>query len=224
VPVINELEVRGIVVGVFQENCYIVASPKTKEAIAIDAGDDPERILDLAKDMGVRVKLIATSHAHHDHIWAVQGVREKTAARFLLHASDVPLLDQGAVMRAQMMGHAEEPAPQPDGFVADGDSISVAGLELKVIHTPGHSPGSVSYYVNGLLFSGDTLFRGSIGRTDTQGGSYEQIMHGIVTKLLALPDETIVLPGHQLETTIRQERFTNPFILRELENAKRQEG
>ena len=222
-PVINEVEIRGIVVGVFQENCYIVASPKTKEAIAIDAGDEPDRILDLAKDMGVQVKLIATSHAHHDHIWAVKDVKEKTGAQFLLHSFDVPLLDTGAKMRAQMLGSSEELPPQPDRFVSDGDIVSVAGLDLRVIHTPGHSPGSVSYYVNGLLFSGDTLFRGSIGRTDTQGGNYQQIMNGIINKLLELPDETIVLPGHQLETTIRQERFTNPFILHELESKKDRE-
>ena len=222
-PLINEMEIRGIVVGVFQENCYILASSKTKEAIAIDPGDEPERVLELANDMGVHIKLIASSHAHHDHVWAVHGVQEKTEAPFLLHASDVPLLEQGARMRAQMMGYEEEPPPKPDGLVAEGDTVGVAGLDLKVLHTPGHSPGSVSYYVNGLLFSGDTLFRGSIGRTDTAGGSYEQIMHGIINKLLALPDDTIVLPGHQLETTIRQERFTNPFILRELERAREEE-
>ncbi len=223
-PLINEMEIRGIVVGVFQENCYILASSKTKEAIAIDPGDEPERVLELAKDMGVHIKLIASSHAHHDHVWAVHGVQEKTGAPFLLHASDVPLLEQGAKMRAQMMGNEEEPPPKPDGLVAEGDTVGVAGLDLKVLHTPGHSPGSVSYYVNGLLFSGDTLFRGSIGRTDTAGGSYEQIMHGIINKLLALPEDTIVLPGHQLETTIRQERATNPFILRELERAREEEG
>ena len=97
-----------------------------------------------------------------------------------------------------------------------GDVVGVAGLDLQVIHTPGHTPGSVSYYVNGLLFSGDTLFRGSIGRTDFSGGDYDQEMESIVNRLLQLPDETIVLPGHMLETTIRQERATNPFILQEL--------
>ncbi len=219
-PEMSEAEVRGIVVGVFRENCYIVASPRTKEAIVIDPGDEPERVLEMARDMGVHVKLIANSHAHGDHILGVRGVQEQTAAPFLIHASEVPILDQGTGMMARMLGREEEPTPRPDGFVAEGDSVSVAGLDLRVIHTPGHTPGSVSYYVNGLLFSGDTLFRGSIGRTDLSDGSYEQIMHGILTKLMPLPDDTIVLPGHELETTIRQERSTNPFVLQEMRRLK----
>ena len=215
-PVINAIEVRGIVVGVFQENCYIVASPKTKEAIVIDPGDEPERVLELAKDMGVHIKLIANSHAHGDHILGVRGVQAKTSAPFLIHSSEVPVLEQGTAWISQMTGRPEEPPPKPDGLLSDGDTVSVAGLNLKAIFTPGHTPGSVSYYVNGLLFSGDTLFRGSIGRTDMPGSSYKQIMHAIINKLLVLPDETVVLPGHELETTIRQERSTNPFILDEL--------
>lgn len=219
-PAINEVEVRGIVVGVFQENCYIVASPKTKEAIVIDPGDEPDRVLELAKDMGVQIKLIANSHAHTDHILGVRGIQERTGAPFLLHSSEVPILKQGTRGLSQRLGRPEEAPPEPTGFVAEGDTVSVAGLDLKVIHTPGHTPGSVSYYVNGLLFSGDTLFRGSIGRTDFSGGSYQQIMRSIITKLLTLPDETIVLPGHELETTIRQERFINPFILEELRRTR----
>ena len=221
-PVINEVEVRGIVVGVFQENCYIVASSKTKEAIVIDPGDEPERVLELAKDMGVHIKLIANSHAHTDHILGVRGVQEQTSAQFLIHASEVPLLQQGTGGMMRRLGRPEEPPPEPGGFVAEGDTVSVAGLDLKVIHTPGHTPGSVSYYVNGLLFSGDTLFRGSIGRTDFPGGSHQQIMESIITKLLALPDDTIALPGHELETTIRQERFTNPFVLQALRQMQRE--
>ena len=197
-PVVNESEVRGIVVGVFQENCYIVASPKTKEAIVIDPGDEPDRVLELAKDMGVQIKMIANSHANGDHILGVRGIQAITSAPFLIHASEVPILEQVTSRFFEMLGRAEEPPPKPGGFLAEGDKVSVAGLDLRVIHTPGHTPGSVSYYVNGLLFSGDTLFRRSIGRTDMPGGSYEQIMHGIVTKLLALPDDTIVLPGHPI--------------------------
>ena len=214
-PLINELEVRGIVVGVFMENCYIIASPKTKEAIVIDPGDEPARVLELAQDMGVHIKLIANSHAHMDHVLGVRGIQEQTEAPFLLHPGEVPVLQQG-LQRMALDGRLGQLPPQPSGWVAEGDTVSVAGLDLKVIHTPGHTPGSVSYYVNGLLFSGDTLFRGSIGRTDSSAGSYERIMESIITKLLVLPEETIVLPGHELETTIRQERFTNPFVLQEL--------
>jgi glyoxylase-like metal-dependent hydrolase (beta-lactamase superfamily II) len=221
-PMINEVEVRGIVVGVFMENCYIVASPKTKEAIVIDPGDEPERVLELARDMGVHVKLIANSHAHMDHILGVRGVQEQTKAPFLLHGSEVPVLQQG-VRQLSLQGRLADLPPQPTGFVAEGDTVGVAGLDLKVIHTPGHTPGSISYYVNGLLFSGDTLFRGSIGRTDSTPDSFQRIMDSIVTKLLALPDDTIVLPGHELETTIRQERATNPFVLQALRDRDRRE-
>ncbi len=214
-PVINEMEIRGLVVGVFQENCYILASNRTKEAIIVDPGDDPDRIMEVVRDMGVTVKLIANSHGHADHILGVSGVQEGTGAKFLINQLDLGLLDQGSES-ARQMGRDGVTVPSPDGYVQDGDVVGVAGLDLQVIHTPGHTPGSVSYYVNGLLFSGDTLFRGSIGRTDFSGGDYDQEMESIVNRLLQLPDETIVLPGHMLETTIRQERATNPFILQEL--------
>ena len=220
--IINEVEVRGVVVGVFRENCYVIASTKTKEAIVIDPGDEPERILELATDMGVQIKLIANSHAHLDHILGVQGIQDQTSAPFLIHAAEVPLLQESMQGAAQWLGRPGEPTPTPSAFVADGGSISVDGLHLTVIHTPGHTPGSVSYFVNGLLFSGDTLFRGSIGRTDLPGGNHQQIMESILTKLLDLPDETIVLPGHELESSIRQERATNPFIgqaLRDRQNS-----
>ena len=222
--VINEVQLRGIVVGVFRENCYVVASPKTKEAIVIDPGDEPERVLELARDMGVHIKLIANSHAHIDHILGVRGIQEQTSAPFLIHASEVPVLQAGSQGMARWLGRADEPLPVPNAFMAEGDTVSVAGLDLKAIHTPGHTPGSVSYYVNGLLFSGDTLFRGSIGRTDFPGGSSQQIMQSIISKLLVLPDETIVLPGHELETTIREERSTNPFILQELRRMQQEAG
>ena len=213
--VINEMEIRGLVVGVFQENCYILASNKTKEAIVVDPGDDPDRVMEVIKDMGVTVKLITNSHGHVDHILGVAGVQQSTGAKFLIHQSDLSLLDQGSES-AKQMGREGITVPAPDGYVEDGDLVGVSGLDLQVIHTPGHTPGSVSYYVNGLLFSGDTLFRGSIGRTDFPGGDYAQEMRSIVDKLLQLPEETIVLPGHMLETTIRQEIATNPFIREEL--------
>ncbi len=221
--IINEVEIRGIVVGVFKENCYIVASSKTREAIVIDPGDEPERVLELAKDMGVHVKLIVNSHAHMDHIMGVRGVQQQTEAPFLLHSAEATILQQGS-HRLTLEGRLAEVPPPPSGWVAEGDTVSVAGLDLKVIHTPGHTPGSISYYVSGLLFCGDTLFRGSIGRTDSTAGSFEQIMASIIDKLLVLPDNTIVLPGHELETTIRQERSTNPFVLQELRARMRSEG
>jgi glyoxylase-like metal-dependent hydrolase (beta-lactamase superfamily II) len=218
----TELMVRGIVVGVFAENCWVIGSRRTGEAICIDPGDQPEEILALARDMGLRIKTIANSHAHLDHILGVRGVQEATSASFLLHPQDLEIARTSAEHAERWLGRPVEPPPEPDGLLADGDEVDVAGVKLKVIHTPGHTQGSVAFYTEGMLFSGDTLFRGSIGRTDLPGGDYEQEMSSIIDKLLALPDETVVLPGHMDETRIGHERQTNPFVLEEL--ARRRGG
>jgi hydroxyacylglutathione hydrolase len=215
---VNELMVHGILVGVFQENCWIIGSKQAREAICIDPGDEADTILDVARDMGVSIKLIANTHAHLDHIMGVRGVKNATNSAFLLHPNDLEMARNGWQQGARMFGlNYEEGPPEPNGLLSDGDVVSVDGLDLRVLHTPGHTQGSVCYYVNGLLFSGDTLFRSSIGRTDLPGGDYRQEMASIVDILLKLPDETIVLPGHMNETTIAEERRTNPFILEEME-------
>ena len=210
----NELMVRGIVVGVFQENCWVIGSRKTGEAICIDPGDQPDEVLALARDMGVNIKYIANSHAHVDHILGVAGVHAETGAKFLLHESDLELLRTGWQGSAEKFGFdVNSPPPDPTAFVTEGDIVEVAGVRLRAIETPGHTPGSLSYYADeGMLFSGDTLFRGSIGRTDFPGGDFEQEMSSICEKLLELPDNTAVLPGHMQETSIGAERGGNPFI------------
>lgn len=212
-PQVSEIIVRGIVVGVFAENCWIIGSRRTGEAIAIDPGDQPQEILALARDMGVKIKLIANSHAHIDHILGVRGIQSETGAKFLLHQGDLPIARSAASSAAALLGQRVDPPPEPDAFLSDGDEVEVAGVKLRVIHTPGHTPGSVSFYTEGMLFSGDTLFQASIGRTDLPGGDYRQEMESIVKKLLVLPDDTIVLPGHMRESRIGFERQANPFIL-----------
>ncbi|MDZ7729190.1 MAG: MBL fold metallo-hydrolase [Dehalococcoidia bacterium] len=212
--VANELMVRGIVVGVFQENCWIVGNRRTGEAICIDPGDQPDEIIALAKDMGVTIKYIANSHAHVDHVLGVHGVHSATGAKFLLNDADLELLRNGWQGMAQRMGYdLEQGPPDPDNYVVDGDSVDIDGLKLRVITTPGHTAGSVSYYTEGLLFSGDTLFRGSIGRTDLPGGDMEAELRSICDRLLTLPDDTIVLPGHMDQTTVEFEKAHNPFVL-----------
>ena len=222
-PQVSEMMVRGIVVGVFQENGWVIGNRRTGEAIAIDPGDQHEDILAMASDMGVTIKAIANSHAHVDHILGVRGVKDATG-REVLHAPgrDADRRAGRCADALVFLGQEVEPPPDPDHFPDDGDEIEVEGVKLKVIHTPGHTPGSLSYYTEGMLFSGDTLFQGSIGRTDLPGGSYEQEMASIVDKLLALPDDTIVLPGHMGETRIGLEKQTNPFVLEEL--ARRREA
>ena len=219
-PDVNEIMVRGIVVGSFAENCWVIGSRRTGEAICIDPGDQADDILALAKDMGVKIKLIANSHAHIDHILGVRGVQRSTGAKFLLHRQDLEIARGAAQMAERMMGQSIEPPPDPDRLLADGDVVEVDGLKLQVIHTPGHTQGSLAFYTEGMLFSGDTLFRGSIGRTDLPGGNFQQEMASIVDKLMTLPDDTVVLPGHMQETRIRQERQTNPFVLEELSRRK----
>jgi hydroxyacylglutathione hydrolase len=209
-----ELEVRGVVVGLFRENCWIVGSRQRGEACVIDPGDEPEQILALARDMGVRITRVVASHAHLDHIMAARDIVEATGAPFLLHQADLPIADNLPQSARAWMGREVPPAPTPDAFPVDGDDLEVAGVTLTVLHTPGHTPGSVSLYAREakLLFSGDTLFRESIGRVDLPGGDFQQIAHSIAQRLYTLPEETRVLPGHMQETTIGYERDHNPFV------------
>jgi glyoxylase-like metal-dependent hydrolase (beta-lactamase superfamily II) len=211
-PQVSEIIIRGIVVGVFQENCWVIGNRRTGEAICIDPGDQHEEILAMARDMGVAIKAIANSHAHVDHILGVRGVQAATGAKFYMHRKEAPIAAQAAKSALMFTGQEVEPPPDPDFFPEEGDEIEVEGVKLTVMHTPGHTPGSLSYYTDGLLFSGDTLFQGSIGRTDLPGGDYAMEMESIVDKLLALPDDTIVLPGHMSETQIGFERQANPFV------------
>ena len=194
----------------------MIGNRRTGEAICIDPGDEPERILAMASDMGVKIKVIANSHAHVDHILGVREVQRRTGAKFYMHAGEARIAASAADSALRFTGQVVEPPPAPDFHPEDGDVVEVEGLQLTVIHTPGHTPGSLSYYTNGVLFSGDTLFQGSIGRTDLPGGDYDQEMASIVDKLLVLPDETIVLPGHMAETKIGIERQMNPYVRQEL--------
>ena len=216
-PEVNETIIRGIVVGSFAENCWVIGNRRSGEAICVDPGDQPDEILAMARDMGVRIKYIANSHAHIDHILGVGGVKEQTGAKFLLHAGDLDMARNTATMAKGWMGVEIPNPPDPDQLLDDGDVVSVDGLDLRVIHTPGHTRGSVCFYANGVVFAGDTLFAGSIGRTDLPGGDFDEEMASIVEKLLALPDETIVLPGHMDQTTIGHERQRNPYVRMELE-------
>ena len=219
-PQVTELMVRGMVVGVFQENCWVIGNRRTGEAICIDPGDQPEDILAMAREMGVKIKSIANSHAHVDHILGVVDIKNETGARFLMHRDEAAIAAQAAKSALMLVGREVADPPTPDYHPEDGDVVEVEGVRLTVIHTPGHTPGSLSFYTDGMLFSGDTLFAGSIGRTDLPGGDYEQEMASIIDKLLILPDETRVLPGHMQETRIDAERETNPFVRQEMERRR----
>lgn len=222
-PYVNEIEVRGLIVGAFQENCWVIGNRRTREAICIDPGEQADDILHMASEMGVTIKMIANSHAHLDHVLGVRGVQSADNASFLLHEADLDIL-QGAAESAARFGMQVEQPPDPDHYIDDEQQVEVDGVALHVIHTPGHTRGSVCFYGHGVLFSGDTLFRNSIGRTDLPGGDFAQEMSSIVDKLLRLPDDTIVLPGHMDQTTLGAERVQNPFILQTLQQRGQEPG
>ena len=219
-PQVAEIEVRGVLVGLFQENCWIIGNRRTREAVCVDPGGQVDEIYDLAKDMGVQIKVIAASHAHLDHIMGVHELQTRTGAKFAMHPDDRTIAES-LVESARRFGIEAEPPPAPDYDLADGGKLEVEGLSLDVLHTPGHTNGSVAFHANNVLFSGDTLFAGSIGRTDFPGGDYLLEMSSIIDRLFQLPDDTIVLPGHMMQTTIGQERAYNPFVAQEL--ARREE-
>jgi glyoxylase-like metal-dependent hydrolase (beta-lactamase superfamily II) len=211
-----EIVVGRTVFQDFGENCWLIGHTRTKEAICIDPGGDAEQVLDLARQMGLTIKVIAPSHGHIDHIAGVGSLRQRIEAPVLIHPGDIEMLRYAKDMGARWGMQVDDPG-EPDGLLAEGDDIEVDGLKLRVLHTPGHTQGSICFYVDGVVFAGDTLFAGSIGRTDLPGGDYEQEMASICDRLLALPDDTLVLPGHMDQTTIGHERQRNPYVRMELE-------
>ena len=204
---------RMLEVGPFASNCYIVGSEATKDGMIIDPGADAESILEHVRQAGLDIKLIVVTHSHMDHTGALGAVKEATGAPFAMHEAE----ENGGMMQgmARMLGmvmtRSFKSPPKPDRLLKDGDIIEVGDLSFTVIHTPGHSPGGISLYGHGVVFSGDTLFNFGIGRFDLPGCSYANLMDSL-RKLLTLPDDTTVLPGHGPKTTIATERQDNPFL------------
>lgn len=205
------MKVMQIPNGVFAENCYLVIDETAGECAVVDPGEEAGLILHKIEEAGVRAVGIWVTHAHVDHVMGVARVRSATGAPVWLHAADRPLYDRVA-QQAAAFGLRAEPPPAPDATWAHGDVARVGRLTFGVRHTPGHSPGSVSLAGEGVVFSGDVLFQGSIGRTDLPGGDFEQLIGSIERELLVLPDATIVYSGHGPQTTIGAERRSNPFL------------
>lgn len=206
--------VEKIVVGPFASNCYIVGSESNKEGIIIDPGDEAKKILKKVSDVGLDIKLITLTHGHIDHVGALKEVKEATGAEVAIHADDVKSLSGGAGFLVSLLvpGLSYPKPPPPDRLLKDGDSLDIGALHFEVLHTPGHTPGGICLVGEGVVFSGDTLFNYSIGRADLPGGNYSQLLSSIRTKLLVLPDNTVVYPGHGPDTTIGVERKGNPFL------------
>jgi hydroxyacylglutathione hydrolase len=203
---------EGFPVGPIGANCYIFGDDTTREVFVIDPGDEPDRILEALRRLGARPLALVNTHGHFDHILAVDAVRRSTGTPFWIHEAERDILTHGPARAKAMFGLDIPPAPVPDRWLAEGDQLRVGGLTVTVRHTPGHSPGGVCLLGDGLVFVGDTLFAGSIGRTDLPGADAATLLASIIRVLLPLPDPTVCYPGHGPETTIGEERRTNPFL------------
>ncbi len=202
-------------VGPLQCNCTILGDPESGEAIVIDPGDEAPKVLKRLAVLGLKPKAILITHTHLDHVAGNHEVREKTGAKVMLHEKDLPLYDNLG-MQAQFIGMDTPIRGKVDDYIHQGDVIPFGGKgdSIEVLHTPGHTPGSCSFFLGSqnLLLSGDTLFSGSIGRTDLWGGDFDAEIRSIKERLLPLPDLTRVIAGHGPDTTILEERRSNPFL------------
>ncbi len=208
----NEMKLETIVLGIVQTNTYIISNQQLKEAIVVDPADDANRILQYLKANDLVCKGILLTHGHFDHILAAEGLKELTEAPIYAHEAESRLLGDAKLNASDHI--RKECSLKPDALLKDGESLSLAGYLIKVIHTPGHTAGGVCYYFqgHGVLISGDTLFYEDIGRSDLPTGNHKQLVEGIRSKLMCLEDGVKVYPGHGRSTTIGHEREYNIYI------------
>jgi len=203
------------VVGMLQTNCYLLGAPETKQAVVIDPGGDGERIIKRIEGLNLSLVAILNTHGHFDHILDAWTLRDRLGGKIYMNPKDEPLLHDRMVGMGAFFGSGSQP---PKGDIdlplEEGDALSFGSISLKVMATPGHTPGHVSLYLAdaNIIFVGDTLFAGSIGRTDFPGGSFDALIRSVREKIFPLPGETMVYPGHGPETTVDRERRTNPFF------------
>ena len=203
---------KMLVVGPIQANCYVLGCERTKEAAVIDPGGDVDKILmTLAKDK-LRCLYIINTHGHFDHSAENKRLKEVTGAQLILHEADAPMIMQQAA-GGRMWGINVDNSPPPDRTIQEGDVITFGDVSLKVLHTPGHSEGGISLVMDKMVFVGDTLFAGSIGRTDFPGGDYDGLIRSVREKIFSLEDDVVIYPGHGPKTTVGTERRTNPFFV-----------
>jgi len=205
---------KQLQVGPMAVFAYIIGDTEVREGAVVDPAANTDGIISEAEKNGIKIKYIINTHGHVDHTSGNAGMKKKTGAQIIIHEDDARTLDCKPAAILKMFG--AEQSPPADIIVKDGDIIKVGKVEFKVIHTPGHSPGGIALYTDGYVLTGDTLFVGGVGRTDIPGGSWEVLVHSIKEKLLSLPDETVVLPGHNYgsmpTSTIGNERGNNPFL------------
>jgi glyoxylase-like metal-dependent hydrolase (beta-lactamase superfamily II) len=205
------LIIKELAVGPIQANCYIVGCEETKVAAVIDPGDDVDRILMALAESELTVSCIINTHGHFDHVGANKRLKEVTGADIMIHELDAPMLSELAAT-AGAMGLRADDSPPADRMLADGDTITFGSITMTVLHTPGHTLGGISLFAEGHVFVGDTLFAGSVGRTDFPGGDFATLKASVKSKLYVLDDDVVVYPGHMGSTTIGREKQSNPFV------------
>jgi|SRR5208282_5828666 len=201
--------IKSIAVGPLQANCIIVADDTSQKALVVDPGDEPDRIVGIINEMGLTVEVIVCTHGHFDHMGEVGDVKNQTGARVALHRDELELY-KGAKDMAAFWGHSLEVPPDPDILLSEGDTLTIGALKFSILHTPGHSPGGICLYTDNAVITGDTLFKGSVGRTDFYGGDMEKLRQSF-RRLMARPEETSVWHGHGPATTIGREKKENMF-------------
>jgi len=200
-----------VIVGTFETNCYLVYDEGTLECAVIDPGAEPEKIFPAIAEFKLKPIVILNTHGHVDHVGANLDMKERFCVPLWIHSLDNPLLEAMKGSELSLFLGAKD-SPRPDKFLKDREIITIGKVSLKVLHTPGHSPGSVGFYGHGTLFSGDTLFCGGVGRTDLAGGSRKDLEKSIRSRIQTLPEATVVLPGHGPMTTVGQEIVSNPDL------------
>lgn len=207
-----KLVLEHLLVGPLQSNCFILGDEESGEAVIIDPGGDGDMILNAVLEKPWKVTAILNTHAHFDHIAANAAVKRGTGAPLMAPRPDAPFMAQ-AHISARIYGLEVDSSPEPDKLLDDGDEIDLGDEKIKVISTPGHTPGGATFVTSIGIFPGDSIFAGSIGRTDLPGGDYDTLIDSIKTRIMSLDDETLIYPGHGPATTVGREREYNPFLV-----------
>lgn len=207
----GQMKYEMIVVGALETNCYLVYCEETRESAIVDPGGDPEKIIRKISELELKPVILINTHGHVDHVGANKDIKEKYDIPLCIHSADSKMLNN-IIASAMGLFLGAKKSPSPDKFCEEEEKIPIGNSHLEVIHTPGHSPGSISLSGDGFLLSGDLLFCGGVGRTDLPGGSWGVLEDSIRNKIFNFPDDTIVLPGHGPATTVGQEKMANPFI------------